>query len=158
MKLNTSPAPVPPEQVQAESIADGMNRFGRAWRDALNKALDRQGLTLLQWAVLEMVRDHPGLSQVEVATAVGVEGPSLVRVLDGLERQGWVARQIDEGDRRVRRLYIPEGSAARVSRAQSAVDAVQDRVVSGMNESEQVAFRSLLNRAVGTLQAPRSSH
>lgn len=136
-------------------MAEGLHQFGRTWREALNRAVDIHGLTLLQWAVLDLVRERPGLIQVELATAVGVEGPSLVRVLDGLERQNWVERHIDEHDRRIRRVYLNDQAKARVGRVQKAVDGVQERAVSGMNEEERNSFLRLLGKAVVSLEQLR---
>src|SRR3546814_2038548 len=37
-----------------------------------------------------------------ISTALGIEGPSLVRLLDTLERRGLVERREDDADRRAR--------------------------------------------------------
>lgn len=44
--------------------------------------------------------------QKELAFIVGVEGPTLVRVLDGLERLGLVQRLGVEGDKRARLIRL----------------------------------------------------
>lgn len=44
--------------------------------------------------------------QKDLAVSVGVEGPTLVRVLDGLERMGLVERVGVDGDRRARRICL----------------------------------------------------
>src|SRR3977135_3550364 len=47
-----------------------------------------------------------GVRQKELATALGIEGPSLVRLLDNLERRGLIERREDESDRRGPRSYF----------------------------------------------------
>ena len=46
------------------------------------------------------------MRQKELATALGIEGPSLVRLLDNLERRGLIERREDESDRRARGIYL----------------------------------------------------
>jgi MarR family transcriptional regulator for hemolysin len=46
--------------------------------------------------------------QKELATALGIEGPSLVRLLDSLERRGLIERREDESDRRARGIYLTQ--------------------------------------------------
>lgn len=115
---------------------------------ALTEALESENLTLLQWAVLELVVDKPGMSQVELARAVGVEGPSLVRVLDGLERQGWLERQVDGEDRRVNRVYPVDAACHRMRQAQQAVATVQRRAVSRMDERDRGEFLRLVTLVI----------
>jgi MarR family transcriptional regulator for hemolysin len=46
--------------------------------------------------------------QKELATALGIEGPSLVRLLDSLERRGLIERREDEYDRRARGIHLTQ--------------------------------------------------
>ena len=50
------------------------------------------------------------MSQRELADRVGVEGPTLVRVLDKLEGQGLVERRADDGDRRAKQIHLTEAA------------------------------------------------
>lgn len=139
-----------------DALASAMRRSGRVWRRALNEALEAQGLTLLQWAVLELAWGQPGMSQVELARAVGVGGPSLVRVLDGLQKDGWLRREVDAHDRRVNRVYPLPKAKGRMRRAQAAVDSVQRRAVSRMNETDRKEFVRMVEQVIEGLScAPR---
>lgn len=98
------PAGLPPE------IADfgfRVSRISRRIRQAVDAELGAFGLTEATWRPLAYVgRLGAGVRQKELATALGIEGPSLVRLLDNLERRGLIERREDENDRRARGIYL----------------------------------------------------
>ena len=79
----------------------------RRIRQAIDLELRAYGLTEATWRPLAYVgRLGAGVRQKELATALGIEGPSLVRLLDNLERRGLIERREDENDRRARGIYL----------------------------------------------------
>src|SRR3546814_18228949 len=50
-----------------------------------------------------------GITQKDLAERVGIDGSSLVRVLDILSRPGLVVRRVDESDGRARQIGRPSG-------------------------------------------------
>jgi len=82
-------------------------RLSRRLRQAVDAELRTFGLTDATWRPLAYVgRLGGGVRQKELATALGIEGPSLVRLLDSLERRGLIERREDESDRRARGIYL----------------------------------------------------
>ena len=68
--------------------------LARWWRSKLDERLRPLGLSQARWTALwHLARGGDGLTQKQLARAVGVEGPSMVRVLDALERDGLVERR-----------------------------------------------------------------
>jgi len=60
------------------------------------------------YSVLAIIEANPGLAQSQVAEAVGIEPARLVRVLDELERRGWIQRMRSTTDRRSHALYLTQ--------------------------------------------------
>ena len=82
-------------------------RMSRRLRQAVDAELRLIGLTEATWRPLIYVRRlGDGVRQKELATAMSIEGPSLVRLLDSLERRGFIERREDETDRRARGIYL----------------------------------------------------
>ena len=82
-------------------------RIARRLRQAVDAELRVLGLTEATWRPLVYVRRlGDGVRQKELATALSIEGPSLVRLLDNLERRGLIERRADESDRRARGIYL----------------------------------------------------
>src|SRR5215470_4162382 len=82
-------------------------RIARRLRQAVDGELRVLGLTEATWRPLVYVRRlGDGVRQKELATALSIEGPSLVRILDNLERRGLIERRADESDRRARGIHL----------------------------------------------------
>ena len=78
----------------------------RAFMRALNKALVPHKLTATQFFVIHQVHTSGPMSQADVADFLCVESQTLVRLLDDMEKQGWVKRVPDSSDRRVKRVHL----------------------------------------------------
>jgi MarR family transcriptional regulator for hemolysin len=85
----------------------------RAWRLALERHLKAHGLTAAGWNALTAVASSPEPpSQRELARRLGVDGATLVTTLDRLVASGFVRRDAEPGDRRVKRIAMtPRGDA-----------------------------------------------
>ncbi|PZM16087.1 MarR family winged helix-turn-helix transcriptional regulator [Rhizobium tubonense] len=80
---------------------------GRGWRRALNIMLTEHNLSDATAAPLITLLRHGDLvPQGVLAERVGVEGPTLVRVLDGLESDGLICRVPDDADRRIKLVQL----------------------------------------------------
>ena len=88
-------------------LNDNQHRFGmqlaqmsRGWRAELDRRLAGLNLSQARWLVLlHLARFEEAPTQRELAQSVGVEGPTLARLLDSLEAQGLVRRQAVLEDR-----------------------------------------------------------
>ncbi|MGE0797910.1 MAG: MarR family transcriptional regulator [Lautropia sp.] len=90
-----------------DSFGQELARVSRAWRTVLDGRLRDQGFTQARWyALLQLSRGAPGMSQRELAARVGVEGPTIARLIDALQRQGLVERRRADGDRRANALHL----------------------------------------------------
>jgi len=92
----------------AQEFALELSRVSRRWRARLDERLKHLDLTQARWvALLYLSRTGP-ISQRELADMIGIEGPTLVRLLDGLEQQGLVERRACSSDRRVKKVELTE--------------------------------------------------
>ena len=81
----------------------------RQWRRFVEEQLAVSGLTDATWTPLLHLRAWgDGVTQKELAERVGLDGSSLVRLLDILEGKGWVERRADVADRRSKRIFLTE--------------------------------------------------
>src|SRR3954467_8499796 len=88
------------------------------------------GLTEATWRPLIYLRAlGDGVRQKELATAISIEGPSLVRLLDSLERRGFIERREDENDRRARGIHLTHAGRDLAVRAAKIGAAFQSRLL-----------------------------
>ena len=115
-------------------------RIARRLRQAIDGELRLLGLTEATWRPLVYVaRLGAGVRQKELAVALGIEGPSLVRLLDGLERRGLIERREDGSDRRARGIHLTADGRALQRRVAKVSEAVQRRVLADVAPADLAA-------------------
>src|SRR3954453_21096444 len=76
----------------------------RLMRTAFDRRVRALGLTRSQWLVINRLHRRPGAPQSELAEMLEVEKATAGRMVDRMEKKGWVVRRADAGDRRGNRL------------------------------------------------------
>lgn len=95
-----------------ESFALELTRLARFWRAKLDERLRPIGLTQAKWVTLfHLSQDGDDMQQKDLAGHMGIEGPTLVRLLDALEGQRLIERRPDPGDRRANRVHLTDEAA-----------------------------------------------
>ena len=89
------------------SIGFVLYRTAMAFRKALDSELRRKtGVTFGQWKILALLSREDGLTQKEIADRCEVEGPTLIPIIDKMEKEGFVTRKVDREDRRINRIFL----------------------------------------------------
>ncbi len=138
-----------------EAFGAELRRVFFRWRSHFDAELRAAGQTLARARALAVLAPEPeGLPQRDLALALSIEHPTLVRLLDGLQRQGLVTRLPAPGDRRAKRVALtPE--AAPVADAVVAISAkLRDRVLDGIEEAELRTALRVLRQISANLDAP----
>jgi MarR family transcriptional regulator for hemolysin len=128
--------------------------LARRWRRVLDVRLAEVGLTGTSWVPLVHLEETGGgLTQKELALLVGVDGSSLVRVLDILERDGLIERRRDEHDGRARRLYLTVEGTRRVAEIRQSLTASEEAMLVDMSDSDIVQMLEFCARIDARLNA-----
>lgn len=111
--------------------------LARRWRRALDAHLASGGLTDATWVPLVHLKETGGgITQKELAALVGVDGSSLVRVLDILAREGLIERRRDEADGRARLIHLTETGEARVAEIRKDLSVVESALLADIADEE----------------------
>lgn len=93
------------------SIGFVVNNTAKSFQRSFDIELRRNvGITLSQWRVVGALVLQSGLTQKEIADKMGIEGATLVPVIDKMEKDGLLKRKLDSTDRRVNRIYLTSKS------------------------------------------------
>ena len=134
----------PVAQRRSVALLDHLARMTRA-RAA--SALARQGLRARHLVALTLLRDHGGMPQHALASALDMDRTNLVGLLNELEAGGLVARRRSPEDRRRHNVEITAVGARRLAKAEAALGAVEDDVLGGLSAAERSRLYDLLRRA-----------
>ena len=83
-----------------------LSDVARLIRTVFDRRVRDMGLTRGQWLVLTRLYRRPGASQTELADMLEIDRASAGRMIDRMEKNGWVERRPDDGDRRINRLHL----------------------------------------------------
>ena len=140
-----------------EHVGITISRTARTWRTKLDERLSPLGLTQARWLVLMHLSRMGGESlQKELAFVVGVEGPTLVRVLDGLERIGLVQRLGVEGDKRARLIRLTPKADSVISDIMRIGIKLRGEALAGISDEDLESFFRVLEVILANLAAAPS--
>ena len=136
------------------SIGFIVNRTARAFVKALDSELhDRVGITVGQWKVIVMLVKHNGLTQKEIADKLGLEAPTLIPIIDKMEKEELVLRKVDPSDRRNNRIYRTEKADALWDRMMQCASKVRQVSVKEISEADLKIMRTALDKIWHNLRA-----
>jgi MarR family transcriptional regulator for hemolysin len=158
-------------KIPAMSFADAPDRarlgflmvtLVRQWRRLVEEQLAANGLTDATWTPLLHLRAWgDGVTQKELAERVGLDGSSLVRLLDILESRGWVERRADTTDRRSKRIFLTESGNAEVGGIRATMLDAELAMLQDLSDAEVGAMlagihkiRARMEQIHGTRQLP----
>lgn len=122
------------------------NRKLRTYFDARVKA---NGLTLARARTLMLLRGEDGATQSELAALLEIEKPTLVRLLDGLEKQGWTRRDAVDNDRRANRIVLTDAGRAQADQVNSLAEEIRHQLLEDVSDEDMAtATRVLRNLAL----------
>ncbi len=128
-----------------QSLGLQVHQLSRQWRCLLDKQLACQGLTQSSGIALVYIAENQGFSQTELARLLAVETPSLVPVLDQLEKQGLIERRPSEQDRRQKALYLLPAATDLVAAINEQRRALQQQLLAKLTPQQQQDLPLLLS-------------
>ncbi len=133
---------------------DELRDFGRrlqllakGWRRTIDQSMRRYGLTDATWRPLLLLGElGDGVRQTDLADMMGIEGPSLVRLLDTLERAHLVERIDSVEDRRSKTLRITQAGNEIYIQVANAYDSAVQTLLDGVAAQDLLAARRLFSK------------
>jgi MarR family transcriptional regulator for hemolysin len=124
------------------SIGFIVNRSAKTFVKALDTELrERVGVTFGQWKVIVMLVNENGSTQKEIADRLGLEGPTLIPIIDKMEEERLVVRKVDPADRRNNRIYRTEKA-----------DELWDRMIECALKIREVSLRGIPEQDVNVMR------
>ena len=139
-----------------DSVGCWVVNTANAVRRALNAELVREGITLRQWEVLACLTHGQEMSQADIADRIGIEAPTLVGILDRMERDGWLERLNSVQDRRKKMVRCTTKAEQLWSRMVACAHRVRARAINHLTTADVEVFRSICSRIQQNLDKPDS--
>jgi MarR family transcriptional regulator for hemolysin len=113
-----------PTSTPEDRFSAALHTTARAWRQGLDARLKDLGVGQAGWMTIAMVAKSPTeLSQKELANQLGVEGPTIVAMIDRLMKAGLVLRAPSDTDRRVKLVRLTDAGHALYRKVKAEAEA-----------------------------------
>jgi len=106
------------------------------FEQAMNNELAGTGVTFRQVQVLACLALSDGQCQAELAKLLHVAPPTLVRILDRMERDGWIERHPSPEDRRKKVISAADEVRGKWSEIIACGERMEKRATAGLSRSE----------------------
>ncbi|MCC8935771.1 Transcriptional regulator SlyA [Bradyrhizobium ivorense] len=117
----------------------------RLRRMMFDRALAPLGITRSQWWVLAFISRKDGLPQTQLANELDVGKVAVGALIDRLEASGFVLRQADPVDRRVKRVYVTKQARGFLEKLRKETDKFNAKIVNGIDRKQlEAASEALL--------------
>lgn len=112
------------------------------------EVLEEYGMTPVQYGLMSILVDMPGLDQFSVAEELGIDRANVHDVLKRLESRKLVARVVDPHNRRRKLCLASREGAELVARIYPRMQEAQKRLLAPLDEGERTMFMQLLHDLV----------
>lgn len=155
--MKKAPRPsAPPTKVSDDTLRQfigyHMKRAFNVIQADLVEVLRRYDLRMVTYTALVLIVDNPGLSQSQLATAMDIERPNLVVIIDELEQRGLITRERVPTDRRLYALKATLAGRRLCDKAVATVVAHEARLFAEIDEDQ----RRVLHQALSHIHKARS--
>src|SRR4051812_41176609 len=127
-----------------------LSDVARLIRTAFDRRVRKLGLTRAQWLMLTRLHRRPGASQTELADMLEIDRASAGRMIDRMEKAGWVERRADGTDRRINRLHLTSGARKAHARMWKIAESTVADALARLSPGEREQFTQLPARVKGS--------
>ena len=121
--------------------------LARRWRRQLDTHLGDIGMTDATWVPLVHLQETGGgITQKALALLVGVDGSSLVRIIDILSRDGLVERRTDPSDGRARLVHLTDLGHERAAAIRAELANAETAILADLTDDEIETMTALIGR------------
>jgi MarR family transcriptional regulator for hemolysin len=124
-----------PIKDKKQALAHRMGMVARNWRRLADSELAQFGVSnSAGWCLIHIDRLGPAVRQTDLADALDISQPSLVRTLDQLQTADLVARVPHPDDKRSNLIGLTPAGRDLVGRIEAKLDALRGRLLDGVSD------------------------
>jgi DNA-binding MarR family transcriptional regulator len=113
---------------------------------AFTEAVGDPTVTPLMAGALGLIAANPGINQTDLAALLVADPSTMVRLIDQLEKRGWVVRETAAHDRRQTVPRLTDAGHDTLERLRPAIRASEDELAAQLDPAERADLIRLLRR------------
>jgi MarR family transcriptional regulator for hemolysin len=137
-----------------ERFSSALHSTSRAWRQAVDRRLKYLGVSQASWMTIAVAaRARTPLSQSELADCLGVEGATMVAMVDRLVKAGLVIREPSTSDRRIKRVVLTQAGNVLYDKVRKEAAAFRKELLANIDPKTLLVATELLERLEGIVDS-----
>lgn len=140
-----------------EAFMIELSKVGRRTRNLFDDRLRERGLTLARTRALHWLSLKSAMNQTELAAALEIEHPSVVRLLDGMERQGLIVRRLVAEDKRAKLVELTALAKDQIRGIEDLTEVIGTRLLRGIAQSDLTIALAVLRQIDANIAVERGS-
>jgi DNA-binding MarR family transcriptional regulator len=129
----------------------------KAHRARTGSHLNRVGLHPGQDLVLKSLAEEDGQTMSRLAHDLGVQPPTVTKMVTRLAANGFVVRQASEADGRLSRVFLTEAGRELIAEVDRVWKRVEKEALAGIDEKDRKRLRKILRQVEKNLLAANGS-
>ena len=123
----------------------------RLLRKLIDRRLQPLGLSRAQWSVLAILSNHEGVSQSQISHELEIEKSTAGRLIDQVEKSGWIERHPIPGDRRLWSIHLTDRARQLLVEVESVILHAREEMLRGLSGEQHQALTDLLQTVKSNL-------
>ena len=119
---------------------------GRLYRTALDRRMKQFALTRSQWWLISFLTYFDGSNQQQLADVMDTGKGGIAKLVDRMEKKGFVRRSLDPNDARARRVHLAEKIRPLATDIEHALTLTTDESLSDLTAKEVRVLNRLLSK------------
>lgn len=119
--------------------------------EAFGRRLQNTGITRVQWIALYYVKTKKRISQRDLSNLMNVKDSSAGRLIDRLERDGFIERERNDVDRRVIYIKLTDKGDRLISDLMPIGIKFNDDLLAGIDEEELMIYEKVLKKMTSNI-------
>jgi DNA-binding MarR family transcriptional regulator len=140
-----------------------LNKAAHLLECRINQRLAEIGLTFSQFRLIETLYENEQqsgdfpLSPAELADSGNCERPTITGIIDRLEKQGLVKRELNPRDRRSQTVLLTDKARGLIRVMDQTFAAMKVRALNGFDDQETAVLQDFLRRIIHNLDKKNSN-
>jgi MarR family transcriptional regulator for hemolysin len=136
-------------------FSQGLTFVARRWRNLMNEELRAVGQSQARWGTLYWIAVFGDtVNQTELADRIGVEQPTLGRVLRDLEAEGLIERASGSADRRAKVIRLTAAAKPVMKQINRIADSVRARLLRGIDPKDLTVCMAVFAQILANMDEP----
>ena len=123
----------------------------RLLRKLIDRRLQPLGLSRAQWSILAILSNQEGLSQSQISSKLEIEKSTAGRLIDQVEKSGWIERRPIVGDRRVWGIYLTNQARQLLAQVETVILHSRTEMLNGLSAEQQQSLSEMLQTVKSNL-------